>query len=120
MRDAHFLPYGVSQIYRETVDALASAQPILCGIGIGVLIEAVCDEQQAAGNTLQDKIDALAVMRVLSAKDAEFLHELRFLRNEAAHRAKPHTPSQLALAMDIVERLLQGVYILDARAKGTF
>ncbi|TMH66909.1 MAG: DUF4145 domain-containing protein [Betaproteobacteria bacterium] len=118
--DADFLPFHVHRIYRETVNALANAQPILCGIGIGALIEAVCDEQQATGATLKDKIDALVKLQILSLRDAEFLHKLRFLRNQAAHKAKPHKQSQLVLAMDIIERLLQGVYILEARAKGSF
>ena len=84
------------------------------------MIEAVCDEQQATGATLKDKIDALVKLQILSLRDAEFIHKLRFLRNQAAHKAKPHKQSQLVLAMDIIERLLQGVYILEARAKGSF
>ena len=45
LRSAHLLPQNVSHIYEETHKALCSKQPILAGIGIRGLLEAVCKEK---------------------------------------------------------------------------
>ncbi|WP_305800612.1 hypothetical protein, partial [Thiolapillus sp.] len=38
--------------------------------------------------------------------------ELRTLGNEAAHEVKPHNNATLTLALDVIDHLLKGVYIL--------
>ena len=38
--------------------------------------------------------------------------ELRTLGNEAAHEVKPHNNATLALALDVIDHLIKGVYIL--------
>jgi len=39
---------------------------------------------------------------------------MRILGNEAAHEVKPHSEETLNLAMDVVEHMLNDVYILPA------
>lgn len=108
----YLLPPIIANVYEETHSALCNKLPILAGIGIRALIETVCKEKAASGRNLEQRIDALVTMGVLTREGADILHSLRILGNEAAHEVKPHSESTLGTAMDVVEHLLQGVYIM--------
>ena len=112
LSDAKFLPFPILQIYQETYYAICNKQPILAGIGIRTLVEAVCKEKAAQGKNLEDKIDSLVKIGVLTSDGADILHSLRILGNLAAHEIRPHSEKTLSVAMDVVEHLLRGVYIL--------
>ena len=118
--DTHLLPLNLSRIYQETVSALNNDQPILSGIGIRAIIETVSNEEKAAGNNLAQKIDGLVAKGLLTKDGAKILHKIRALGNDAAHSVKAHKPTELKLAIDVVEHMLQAVYILPHHAKGTF
>ncbi|HDS1557171.1 TPA: DUF4145 domain-containing protein [Stenotrophomonas maltophilia] len=118
--DTMWLPGTVSLIYAETLQALASNSPVLAGIGLRSLVEMVCKERAAPGKDLFHKIDGLVDARVLTPAGAAVLHKIRTLGNDAAHEAKPHTPTQLAVALSIVDHLLLEVYILPKKADTEF
>ena len=120
IKDVYLLPSKVQQIYEEIIKALNNDQPVLAGIGIRALLETICKDKNALGKSLLDKIDNLVSMQFLTKDGALILHKIRTLGNDAAHEAKPHSPKQLCLALDICEHLLQGVYILPHYAKQTF
>lgn len=107
-----YLPPQVQSVYSETVKALNNDQPILSGIGIRAIVESVCKEKAAFGRNLQDKIDWLVTQNILTRSDADVLHKIRALGNEAAHEARPHDAGQLALALEICEHLMKGVYLI--------
>jgi hypothetical protein len=112
----YLLPFRVRDIYNETHVALANEQPILAGIGIRAIVEAVCAEKSAVGNDLKHRIDDLATKGHVTRAGADILHSLRFMGNDAAHETKAHTAAELSTAMDVVEYLLNGVYILPYQA----
>lgn len=114
---AYILPTPVKCIYDETHSALSNKQPILAGVGIRTLVEAVCNEKAAAGRRLVNKIDDLVKKGVLTQAGAETLHSLRILGNDAVHQVKPHSEKTLNLALDVVEHLLNDVYVLPATTK---
>lgn len=118
--DEFLLPANVRSIYRETMTALAAPAPVIAGIGLRVLLEAVCKEKQATGNNLYEQIDALVASSVLTPASAAILHKIRTLGNTAAHEAKPHSDKQLWLAMDVLEHLLKDVYVLPTLAASEF
>ena len=120
VNDDHLLPKTVNRIYTETLIALNGSQPVLCGIGIRALIETIAQERKAPGDNLYKKINGLVTQGILTQAGADILHKLRVLGNDAAHEVKPHSAQQLGLAMDVVEHLLQGVYILPHHAQQTF
>jgi len=93
---------------------------VLSGIGIRALIETISKERNASGKDLMEKINDLVVQGVLTKDGADIFHKLRVLGNKAAHEVKPHSRDQLNLALDVVEHLLQGVYILLHHAKRKF
>lgn len=114
------LPPEVRAIYDELILAMNSEQPILAGLAVRIMIEMICKEQAASGKNLFAKIDDLKAKGVLTNAGADILHKLRSMGNDSAHEAKPSTVKQLILAMDVVENLLQSVYIHPAQAKAAF
>ncbi len=120
LKDMALLPVNVQRIYEETIAAMNNSQPVLAGIGIRAIVETVCKNKKANGNNLLEKIDSLATLGLLTLDGAEILHKIRTLGNDAAHEVKPHKPDQLALAMDVCEHLLLGVYLLPHYATQTF
>lgn len=120
LNDVHLIPGNLERIYRETVSALNNKQPVLAGIGIRAIIETVSKEKNAEGSNLFNKINDLVTKGVLTQEGSDILHKLRALGNNAAHEVKAHKPIELNLAMDVVEHLLQAVYILPFHANRTF
>ena len=120
INDDHLLPSDLERIYKETISALNNKQPVLTGIGIRAIIETVCKEKNASGSELFTKINDLVSKGVLTREGADILHKLRVLGNRSAHEVKAHNPTELNLAMDVVEHLLQAVYILPFHSSRTF
>ncbi len=118
VKDEHLLPGDLRRIYAETVKAFNATQPVLAGIGIRAIVETVCKDKEANGCDLKEKIDDLVKKQVLTTRDAVILHGLRTLGNKAAHEVKPHDDSTLEVALEVIDHLLEGVYILPARAEG--
>lgn len=117
LRTSSHIPFKIVNIYKETYIALCNKSPVLTGMGIRALIEAVCTEKSAYGNNLEKQIDNLIKMGVLTEDGAEILHRLRYMGNKAAHEVKPHSDEELNIAFDVVEYLLEGVYLLPGDAK---
>jgi hypothetical protein len=117
LKDLYFLPPKLRQVYEEARSALTEEFAILTGIGIRAIVETVCNENRASGRNLFQKITGLVKAGLISVKEAEILHDLRFMGNEAAHNVKAHTQTELNLAFDVVEHLLKTVYILPQQTK---
>ena len=120
VEDKHLLPPKLLLIYEETLGALNTNHRVLAGIGIRAIVETVCKDKEAAGGNLASKIDSLVTQGVLTRDGADILHKLRTLGNESAHEVTPHDNVQLGLALDVVEHLLTGVYILPHHARAQF
>lgn len=118
--DYHILPDNLQRIYKEAITALNNNSPVLTAIGIRAIIETVCKDKNTSGRDLYSRINDLVVQGVLTKDGSDILHKLRGLGNEAAHEVKPHSNAQLGLAFDVIEHLLQGVYILPHHAKLEF
>jgi hypothetical protein len=118
--DSFSLPDKVRIIYLETSQALVTDQPVLTGIGLRALLETVCKDKAAAGKTLFEKLDDLVEKKLLTPARVEVLHQIRGLGNDAAHEVKPHSSEELALAMDVLDHLLEEVYVLPAKTARVF
>lgn len=110
------LPLPIKRVYGETLTALRNAMPVLAGIGIRAIVETVCKDRGAPGNNLEQRIDGLVAQGVLTHAGAEILHGLRIMGNSAAHEVKPHSMPDLNAAMDVIDYVLTGVYILSEKA----
>jgi len=54
------LPARVRVVYEETRRSYLQKMPVLAGMGIRTLVEAICNDCKAGGNGLEEKISWLA------------------------------------------------------------
>lgn len=111
-------PELVSEIYQQSLEAIKSKSNVLAGIGLRATIEAICNERQVAGRSLEQRIDKLGKAGLISANDADRLHAIRFLGNDAAHEIQAADAKGLLIALRIIENLIVSLYILDGGANG--
>jgi hypothetical protein len=90
---------------------------LLAGVGFRAIIEAVCIEEDIKGKDLLHKIDNLSKKRLISEKEAERLHSIRFLGNDSVHEMEVPPISKLMLVLRIVEHLLSNLYLFDVQVK---
>lgn len=117
INEDYYLPSLVGRIYKEVILAFQEDALILAGLGLRGTVEAVCNDLQVNGRTLETRISKLATSGYISRKDAERLHGIRFMGNDAAHEIKRPKREQLTIALKIVEHLLSSVYILEEQAQ---
>lgn len=110
------IPQEIQRIYQETYWALINGSKILTGIGIRAIIETTCREHQIKGSNLQERIENLAKQKgTITEEGREALQQLRFLGNNAAHENKPHSEEELNSALEIVDHILQALYVFSRR-----
>lgn len=114
----YYLPSLVGRIYKEVLLAFQEDALILAGLGLRGTVEAVCNDLDVSGRNLEARISKLATAGYISRKDAERLHGIRFMGNDAAHEIKKPKAAQLSVALKIVEHLLSSVYILEEEVQG--
>ena len=114
----YYLPDVVGRIYNEVLLATQENALILAGLGLRGTVEAVCTDLGVIGRNLEVRISKLATAGHISRKDAERLHGIRFMGNDAAHEVKKPNADQLSVALKIVEHLLSTVYILEHDTEG--
>ncbi|PSB58039.1 DUF4145 domain-containing protein [Chamaesiphon polymorphus] len=109
-------PY-IQSIYKETLKTINNNQVILFGTGIRTILEAITQEQKTPGIDLNEKINNLVKQGLVTQKDVGALHDLRRIGNEATHSITPSSPKEIKVAMDVIEHLLQRIYILPHNVK---
>lgn len=57
---------------------------------------------------------------MLTQSGALIVHQIRALGNKAAHEVVAHSTEELQLALDVIDNLLQAVYVLPQRASNIF
>lgn len=119
VRDIGRIPSIVGDIYRQSLEAIKAQSNVLAGIGLRATIEAICNERNVTGRSLEQRIDKLAKAGLVSSNDADRLHAIRFLGNDAAHEIQASDTRSLLIALRIIENLIVGLYILDNDANGT-
>src|SRR5262249_19030234 len=115
--DDCLFPTKVQRIYRETVTVFNAGTPTLAGGGLRAIVEAVCNEQRVAGKNLQEKIDQLVAKGLLARAQADWLHEERYIGNAALHEIEPPDEQHLESGLEIIEGLLNTIYILPKQAE---
>lgn len=117
LEDSKLLPFNIQKIYKEAYIALVNKAPILAGVGIRALLEAICKDKETTGGDLEKRIDNLVTLKVLTEEGAEVLHSTRIMGNNAAHELTAFDETDLEVAMSLLEHVLLGVYILPKKAK---
>lgn len=107
------LPKSIQVIYLESIQALKSDCKLLAGAGFRSVIEAICLHKHIKGRNLEQQINNLAKEGIITKKECERLHSIRFLGNDSIHEMKVPDGKQLKLVLDIVEHILKNIYLID-------
>lgn len=106
------LPPLISQLYTEVESAFMEEANILAGVGLRMLVEAICLQEKIPGRNLQEKIKNLEVNGLLSVNAVPILDKLRVIGNFSAHEIKKFSIEKLEYALDIINHILKSIYVL--------
>lgn len=106
-------PESISNAYKETLTALNNNCFLLAAAGFRMIIEAVCLENNIQGKPLESKINNLCKKDIITRRDRDRLHSIRFMGNDSVHQIKSPTKEELLLVLDIVNIMLKNLYILE-------
>lgn len=115
--DLDELPAMIFEMYEEFQEALQREMRLLAGVGMRMLIEAVCLNQKITGKNLQDQIKTLLNTGNISKNDYDVLDELRKIGNTSAHKIKRPSDSILKAALEAVNHLLRTIYVVPKRTR---
>lgn len=85
----------------------------MAGLGLRATIEAICNDKEVKGKNLQVRINAMSRSGMISKSDAERLHAIRFMGNDAAHEIKKAKEQSVLIALKIIEHILLSVYVFE-------
>ena len=102
-------------IYREALTCYNEEAPILCTAGLRALLEGICQDKRIKGKNLKAKIDGLEAI-LPNRNIIRNLHHFRFMGNDAVHELAAPKLDELALAIEVIEDLLNFLYEMDYKA----
>ncbi len=122
------------RIYRETIECFNNEIYTLCAAGLRSIVEGICKDQgikdgpitvtendgsskTVRKRNLHGKISGLCEKGILTKKNSDILHELRFLGNEAVHELSQPSPEELTLAIEIIEHIIDALYKIPEKAR---
>lgn len=112
----HELPYKLSSLLREIYTALDADRRWLALMGTRTVVDMVLLEKVGDVGTFQQKLEQLEGKGFVSRRSREFLAAVLDIGSAAAHRGFVPKAEQLAHVMDIVENVLQAVFLLEGAA----
>jgi hypothetical protein len=110
-----YLPPIISNIYRETLTSFKGKAYILTAGGFRAIIEATCIHLKIKKDNLSARIDSLQEKGLLTKSESKRLHSIRFLGNDALHEMKTPKKEHLLILLDIVNHLLENLFIQDKK-----
>lgn len=111
------LPLQLRKLYEEIEIAFEYEANLLAGIGLRMLVEAICLYQKIEGANLKIKIERLHTNGFISKNDVSILDKLREIGNVTAHEIKDFSNYKLKYALEIVNHVLKSIYILPTFQK---
>lgn len=116
LENIYALPDKIRIVYIESIEALKNNCYLLSGVGLRAVIEAICLNQNISGRNLEVKINNLVKNKLITEKDGNRLHSIRFLGNDSVHEMEVPKEEKLRVALDIVEHLIKNLYLIDIKA----
>ncbi len=113
LKNTYYLPNEIRNIYDEAINAFSSKCYLLTAIAYRGIIEAICKDKSITGNDLNIQINKMVKNGLITQKEAERLHAVRFLGNDSVHEMSIPKPKQLFVVLDIIEHLLKNLYLID-------
>jgi hypothetical protein len=133
-KDFHNVPKNLRGIYKEVVNTFNNDSPVLCAAGLRATIEGLCAANGVSEgpvevtnqdgtvtvkrkDNLEGKISGLCEKGILTKKNADILHEHRYMGNDAVHDLSRPSEETLRLAIEIVEHTLDSLYEIPEKAE---
>lgn len=111
------LPKPIRAVVEEVYRALQTDSPRLATIGARTIIDLVILDKMGDVGTFVEKLAALEKQGYVGRKNSEFVAAVLETGSAAAHRGIAPEIDDLNLVMDIVESLLESIYVLEEFAK---
>ncbi len=102
-------------IYKEALICYNGKALILCAAGLRALLEGICQDKRIKGKNLKTKIEGLRA-RLPNKNIIQNLHHFRFMGNDAVHELAAPKATEVALAIGVIEDLMNFFYELDYKA----
>lgn len=106
------VPYNIRGLYQELELVFENEGNKLAGVGLRMLVEAICLEQKIMGSNLKIKIEKLHDKGLISKNEIPILDKLREMGNTSAHEIKSFPLDKLEYALDILNHVLKSIYVL--------
>lgn len=104
------LPKDIAKAYKAS-RAVKAIDPNAFAVLLGRVLELVCLDRNAIGDSLYDKLQDLANKGEIPNRLAEMAHQLRILRNIGAHAVLGElTPAEVPIVDDLCRAILEYVY----------
>lgn len=133
-KDFYNVPKNLRSIYKEVVSCFNNESPVLCAAGLRASIEGLCaangvsdgpiEVRKSDGttetkrkNNLEGKISGLFEKGFLTKRNAELLHEHRYIGNDAVHELSRPSDTDLKIAIEIVEHMFESLYEIPEKAE---
>lgn len=115
----YYVPTSISNLYQESIRALNYKLFILAAMGVRSLIEAIAIDQGISSRGLSSKIQGMLNDKIITPKEKIHLDVVKDMGNLAVHEIKKHHVLDISLGLDILETLLQILYIYPKRVEDT-
>lgn len=104
------LPEGIYKIYEEVIIALNNKMPLLTALGLRTLLEQII-KHFGKSDDLGLILNEFEEDGYISTKQRSLLDEIRYLGNDAAHRADSKSRKDLILHLKVLENLIHQLFV---------
>jgi len=112
----HSVPDGLSSLLREIYASLAADAPRLAVMGARALVDIVMSEKVGDVGTFTHKLEELESKGFISRLNRQHLAAALDAGSAVAHRGHSPSPQAVNQVIDIVENLVEAVYVLSHAA----
>lgn len=110
--EQELLPSQLASLYDELQGAFENDSNKLAGVGLRMLVEAICIEQGIGGRNLKLRIEKLHDTGLISKNEIPILDKLREVGNASVHGIKSFSIDKLGYALEILNHVLKSIYVL--------
>ena len=104
------LPEEIYSTYEEVITALNNKMPLLTGLGLRTLLEQIV-KYFGKSDDLGIILTQFEEDGYISTKQRALLDDIRYLGNDAAHRADRKSRKDLILHLKVLENLIQQLFV---------
>ncbi|MFM9449157.1 DUF4145 domain-containing protein [Streptomyces acidiscabies] len=109
-------PEMVRALYAEASRAESTGAYRLAGVGYRAVVEEICKDRGATGNTLYAKITDLA-NQGLPQDVVDAMHDARVVGNDSVHQGVEYAADEIADLAEILAEVVELLYVQPAKRK---